>query len=131
MIRSSVTEAGADAAIVDTALADPSTWDRVVAEHNEVVSAVGAFGVPTIRLDAGKGPAIFGPVIHTVPNDDDAVEMFRHVSWLVRQPSFWEIKRERTESPDLEHAPRLARPDAPQKLRQPLLPERTGARSDE
>ena len=104
VIRASAAEAGADPAIVDTALADPSTWDRVVAEHNEVVEQVGAFGVPTIRLDAGKGPAIFGPVIHTVPSDDDAVEMFRHVSWLVRQPTFWEIKRERTESPDLEHA---------------------------
>jgi hypothetical protein len=43
-------------------------------------------------------------VIHTVPNDEDAVEMFHHVAWLVRHPNFWEIKRERTESPDLEHA---------------------------
>jgi predicted DsbA family dithiol-disulfide isomerase len=104
VIRSSVADAGADPALVDAALADPSTWDRVVAEHNAVVSEVGAFGVPTIRLDAGKGPGIFGPVIHTVPNDEDAVEMFHHVAWLVRHPNFWEIKRERTESPDLEHA---------------------------
>ena len=104
VIRSSVAAAGADPVIVDAALADASTWDRVVAEHHAVVAEVGAFGVPTIRLDAGKGPAIFGPVIHTLPNDDDAVEMFHHVAWLVRQPYFWEIKRERTESPDLEHA---------------------------
>jgi predicted DsbA family dithiol-disulfide isomerase len=104
VIRSSVADAGADPAVVDAALADPSTWDRVVAEHNAVVAEVGAFGVPTIRLDAGKGPGIFGPVIHTVPNDEDAVEMFHHVAWLVRHPNFWEIKRERTESPDLEHA---------------------------
>ena len=104
VIRASVAEAGADPAIVDAALADPSTWDIVVEEHHKVVAEVGAFGVPTIRLDAGKGPAIFGPVIHTVPNDEDAVEMFHHVSWLVRHPTFWEIKRERTESPDLEHA---------------------------
>ena len=61
VVRSSVTEAGGDPAIVDTALADPSTWDRVVAEHNEVVSAVGAFGVPTIRLDAGQGSGDFRP----------------------------------------------------------------------
>lgn len=104
VIRASVAAAGADPAIVDAALADPSTWDSVVEEHHKVVAEVGAFGVPTIRLDAGKGPAIFGPVIHTVPNDEDAVEMFHHVSWLVRHPTFWEIKRERTESPDLEHA---------------------------
>jgi hypothetical protein len=104
VIRSSVEAAGADPAIVDAALADATTWDRVLAEHRAVVSEVGAFGVPTIRLDGGKGPAIFGPVIHTVPTDEDAVEMFHHVSWLVRHPAFWEIKRERTESPDLEHA---------------------------
>jgi predicted DsbA family dithiol-disulfide isomerase len=104
VIRSSVADSGADPAVVDAALADPSTWDRVVAEHHAVVSEVGAFGVPTIRLDGGKGPGIFGPVIHTVPNDEDAVEMFHHVAWLVRHPNFWEIKRERTESPDLEHA---------------------------
>jgi len=104
VIRASVAEAGADPAIVDVALADATTWDRVVADHHAVVAEVGAFGVPTIRLDAGQGPAIFGPVIHTVPNDEDAVEMFRHVTWLVRQPMFWEIKRERTESPDLEHS---------------------------
>ena len=104
VVRAAVTDAGYDAAVVDTAIADPSTWEQVVEEHHEVVAEVGAFGVPTIRLDGGRGPAIFGPVIHTVPNDEDAAEMFRHVSWLVRHPAFWEIKRERTESPDLEHA---------------------------
>ena len=104
VIRAAVTDAGYDAAVVDAALADPSTWERVVEDHHKVVAEVGAFGVPTIRLDGGSGPAIFGPVIHTVPDDDDAVEMFHHVSWLVRHPAFWEIKRERTESPDLEHA---------------------------
>ena len=104
VLRAAVTDAGYDAAVVDAALADPSTWDRVVDEHHKVVAEVGAFGVPTIRLDGGSGPAIFGPVIHTVPDDADAAEMFHHVSWLVRHPAFWEIKRERTESPDLEHA---------------------------
>lgn len=104
VVRAAVSDAGFDASIVDRALADPSTWEQVVEDHHKVVAEVGAFGVPTIRLDGGEGPAIFGPVIHTVPDDDDAVEMFRHVSWLVRQPMFWEIKRERTESPDLEHA---------------------------
>jgi predicted DsbA family dithiol-disulfide isomerase len=104
VVRAAVADAGFDPAIVDAALADPTTWDRVVEQHHTAVAEVGAFGVPTIRLDGGRGPAIFGPVIHSVPDDDDAVEMFRHVSWLVRHPTFWEIKRERTESPDLEHA---------------------------
>ena len=79
-----------------------ATWDAVVAEHRSVVDEVGAFGVPTIRLDDGFGPAIFGPVISRVPGDDEAVELWRHVLWLTRSDNFWELKRQRGADPDLE-----------------------------
>ena len=106
VIRSSVADAGADPAIVDAALADPSTWDRVSPSTMQSSPKSVRSACPPSASMAAKAPAIFGPVIHTVPNDEDAVEMFHHVSWLVRHPNFWEIKRERTESPDLEHAAR-------------------------
>jgi hypothetical protein len=62
-----------------------------------------SFGVPTIVLDGGEGPSIFGPVISRLPaSDEEAVELFRHVVWLIRCRSFFELKRERTEPPDLE-----------------------------
>src|SRR5689334_5048599 len=48
VVRAAVTDAGYDAAVVDAALADPSTWERVVEDHHTVVAEVGAFGVPTI-----------------------------------------------------------------------------------
>lgn len=101
-LRGALTDAGLDPSLHDAALADPATWDAVVAEHHAVVDELGAFGVPTIRLDAGEGPSIFGPVISRVPADADAVELWRHVVWLTRSDNFWELKRNRAVEPDLE-----------------------------
>jgi hypothetical protein len=95
-------EALEEPATVEGALADESTIDRVAAEHRELCERTRSFGVPTIVLDGGDGPAIFGPVITDVPDDDDAEELWRHVSWLVRHESFAELKRDRVSAPDLE-----------------------------
>src|SRR5204863_7646952 len=51
--RSALAEGGFDPGLVDRAMADPSTLDEVVAEHEAVVQEVGAFGVPTIVLPDG------------------------------------------------------------------------------
>ncbi|MBW8826302.1 MAG: hypothetical protein JF603_08140 [Acidobacteria bacterium] len=101
-VRASLAEAGLDPGLCDKALADDSTWQAVVDEHNEVVSRFGAFGVPTIILDNGEGPAIFGPVIYEPPADDEAIELWRHTSWMVRNANVTELKRARTDLPDLE-----------------------------
>ena len=54
-----------------------------------------------VTFGAGEGAAIFGPVISTLPSDDDAVELWRHVSWLARYENFSELKRDRPQPPDL------------------------------
>lgn len=95
-IRESLTEAGLDESLLDQALEDPTTWDRVLEEHNDLVSNTRSFGVPTIRLDGGTGPAIFGPVISEMPSDEDGIELWKHVSWLARYENFSELKRDRT-----------------------------------
>jgi 2-hydroxychromene-2-carboxylate isomerase len=100
-IRASLKEIGADPMLLDEALADPGTWEAVVHEHQALVDRTGAFGVPTIVLDAGDGPAIFGPVIYKVPDDDEAVELWRHTMWMVRYGNFAELKRGRGGLPDL------------------------------
>ncbi len=41
-------------------------------------------------------------MISEVPSDEDAVELFRHVSWLTRYENFSELKRDRTIDPPLE-----------------------------
>lgn len=99
-IRQALSDAGIDTAIADRALSDPMTWQAVVAEHDALVAEHKAFGVPTIVLNSGAGPVIFGPVISELPDDKDAVEMWRHVSWLVRNEGFSELKRERLRRPD-------------------------------
>lgn len=89
-------------AIIDKALGDESTWGAVVAEHETLCERTRSFGVPTIVLDDGEGPAIFGPVISEVPTDEDAVQLWRSVAWLTRYDNFSELKRDRTIEPDLE-----------------------------
>jgi protein-disulfide isomerase-like protein with CxxC motif len=83
------------------AMSDTTTWDTVVSEHERLIEEVGAFGVPTIRLDGGRGSGMFGPVIREVPSDEDARDLLRHVVWLIRTPNFYELKRDRTDYPDL------------------------------
>ena len=100
-IRDALQEIGAEPALLDEALEDRSTWDAVVKEHQELVDRTGAFGVPTIVLDGGEGPAIFGPVVYKLPSDDECVELWRHTDWLVRNPNFAELKRGRGGLPDL------------------------------
>ena len=57
--------------------------------------------MPTILLDGGAGPAIFGPVISELPGDEDAVQLWEHVSWLARYENFAELKRGRISRPVL------------------------------
>lgn len=101
-VESSLADAGLDPGLCAAACGDPSTSARVASEHRHLCERTRSFGVPTIVLDGGDGPAIFGPVISEVPNDDDAVELWRHVFWLVRHGEFAELKRERLAAPALE-----------------------------
>lgn len=101
-IEAALTDADLDSGLCKLALDDPATWDAVTKEHRALVERTRSFGVPTIVLDAGDGPAIFGPVVSDVPDDQDAVELWRHVAWLTRYENFSELKRDRTIMPDLE-----------------------------
>src|SRR5262245_50321475 len=100
-LRDALKEIDADPSLVDEALADPATWEGVVQEHEALVGSTGAFGVPTIVLDGGDGPAIFGPVIYELPDDDEARELWNHATWLVRYGNFAELKRGRGGLPAL------------------------------
>jgi hypothetical protein len=110
VLTSALREAGLDEGLLGRALADPGTWQQVQEEHDAMVARHRGFGVPTIVLDGGEGAAIFGPVIVDVPEDDtEAVELWRHVSWLVGYENFAELKRERTRVPDLASVRRAQR----------------------
>lgn len=106
-ITAALREADLDPGILARALADEGSWERVREQHVALVERTRSFGVPTIVLDGGKGPAIFGPVVSEPPSDEDAVELFRHVAWLTRYENFSELKRDRTITPDLESVRRF------------------------
>ena len=104
-VRESLEEAGLDPGLCDKALSEPATWGKVIAETQAMVQRIGKLGVPTIVLDGGAGPAIFGPVVSEMPADGDAVELWRHTAWLARYGNFAELKRKRahiTELPVME-----------------------------
>jgi predicted DsbA family dithiol-disulfide isomerase len=103
-IEGALADAGIDTGWYNAALADDSTWEVVLDEHLRLCDETRSFGVPTIRLDAGTGAAIFGPVIsNPTASDAEAVELWEHVSWLVRYENFSELKRDRTIDPDLQY----------------------------
>jgi hypothetical protein len=87
-------EAGLPRTLLQQALDDPSTEHEALAEHREAVERLGAFGVPWLVLE-GQSLGLFGPVISEVPQGEAALRMWEHVSWLLAQPYFFELKRAR------------------------------------
>jgi pimeloyl-ACP methyl ester carboxylesterase/protein-disulfide isomerase-like protein with CxxC motif len=101
VVRAALEDIGLDPGLVDRA-DDGGHARQVQQEHAALVEQTRSFGVPTMVLDAGRGPAVFGPVITEPPaSDEEALELFRHVVWLARYENFSELKRDRTTSPDL------------------------------
>ncbi len=76
--------------IVRAAMEDLTTHEEVLADH-ERVTALGAFGVPTLFFDDGQ--ALFGPVLIDPPTGEAAVRLWVSlVAWL-EFPHLYELKR--------------------------------------
>ncbi len=97
MARHLLGELGLDPALVDAAIADPSTHDEVKAEHDRVVES-GGYGVPTLYFpeflnDEGDPECFFGPVVIDPPTGDAALRLWQHtVGWL-EFPYLFELQR--------------------------------------
>jgi predicted DsbA family dithiol-disulfide isomerase len=90
---------GLDDAARPTGGSDPSLWQDVLHEHQTAVSACQAFGVPTLILDEGRGPGIFGPILTEVPSDDESRALLQEVLGMMRRGYFFEMKRSREGHP--------------------------------
>jgi 2-hydroxychromene-2-carboxylate isomerase len=86
--------AGFDSAMVQRALDDDSTWEDVLADHREASEHYGAYGSPWL-VAREQSFGFNGPIMTEVPRDETATELWRHLSWAMAQPYFYELKRER------------------------------------
>ena len=94
VLRDAAKKADLDPAIVDAALADESTIQDVLSDHEEAVRRYRAFGVPTIAIE-GLDVGFYGPIIQFVPRGEEAGELWDHIAWALHQPNLFELKRDR------------------------------------
>ncbi|MFN8052275.1 MAG: DsbA family protein [Acidimicrobiales bacterium] len=90
-------EMGLDPALVDEAIADPTTHDEVRAEHDAVVAA-GGYGVPTLCFEEDETTWLFGPVVLDPPTGDAALRLWNAVTARLEFPHLYELQRPK--SPD-------------------------------
>ncbi len=94
VLQAAAKEADLDPGIAEAALADESTIQDVLTDHEEAASRYRAFGVPTIAIE-GSDVGFYGPIIQFVPRGEDAGEMWDHFVWALHQPNLFELKRDR------------------------------------
>lgn len=93
-LEDALAEAGLDPTLLDRALDDPSTLEEAKRANRQAREECGAYGVPWLVVDDSTF-GFNGPVINRVPEGEAAVELWHHVGWLLSQPYFYEIKRDR------------------------------------
>lgn len=87
-------------------------WDRPIGDRMAVGLALAGtdIGTPIIGfsdLDRNR-VGIFGPVITRVPRSAQALQLWDGMVAVMTVPGFWELKRTRTERPDLGERPEKA-----------------------
>jgi hypothetical protein len=93
--------AGLPVGLVD-ALDDTRYDTEIGAEGDEALSLTGRdVGTPIIHFSPPDGVAFFGPVISRLPDPEDAVRLWDHVTALAAFPGFAELKRSLRERPQL------------------------------
>lgn len=89
-----VGEIGLDPALVDEAIADPTTHDDIHAEHGRVVAS-GGYGVPTLFFGEH---CLFGPVLIDPPEGDAAMRLWSAVTAWLEFPNLFELQQPKSDA---------------------------------
>lgn len=84
---------GFDPSIVDAAVADESTHEDVLSDHQAAL-ALGGFGVPTLVIDGAT--TIYGPVVTPAPTGEQAGRLWDLVTGWTEFPHLYEMRRPKT-----------------------------------
>ena len=98
IIAKALEEVGLDASYAE--VANTEDYDEKLRDyHQGAMDAVGdEVGTPVLKLGDN---AFFGPGITRLPEGEDAGKLFDHAVGLAEFPYFFELKRSRTESPQV------------------------------
>lgn len=98
VIKRALEEVGLDASYAEVANTE-EVDDSLRKYHQEAMDSVGDdVGTPVVKLG---DTAFFGPVITRLPEGEEAGEIFDAAVRLAQYPYFFEIKRSRTENPQV------------------------------
>ena len=95
LLPAALTAGGLDPALLDRAMADPTTLAAVSEDTAEAKARYGAYGVPWLVMP-GREFGYNGPIMTSVPQGEEALGLWQHLSWMIDRPYFYELKRDRT-----------------------------------